>query len=147
MYENFMKVALEEARTAFQKGEVPVGAVIIKEDRIIAKAHNRVESLNDATAHAEVLAIREAGKELGGWRLEDCTMVVTLEPCSMCAGAMVEARLKKLVVGAFDFKAGAAGSVYNIVQDKRLNHRLEVVYGVLQDECSELLREFFRARR
>lgn len=147
VYENFMQVALEEARTAFQKGEVPVGAVIIKEDKVIAKAHNMVESLNDATAHAEILAIREAGKELKGWRLEDCTMVVTLEPCSMCAGAMVEARLKKLVVGAFDFKAGAAGSLYNIVQDKRLNHRLEVVYGVLQDECSELLREFFRNKR
>lgn len=147
MYEDYMRVALEEARTAFRQGEVPVGAVIVKEGRIISKAHNLIETLSDATAHAEILAIRKAGQKMKGWRLEGCTLAVTLEPCPMCAGAIVEARIKKLVIGAFDFKAGAAGSVYNIVQDRRFNHRVEVLYGVLQDECSELLKEFFRDKR
>jgi tRNA(adenine34) deaminase len=147
VYEDYMRVALEEARTAFRQGEVPVGAVIVKEGRIISKAHNLIETLSDATAHAEILAIRKAGQKMKGWRLEGCTLAVTLEPCPMCAGAIVEARIKKLVIGAFDFKAGAAGSVYNIVQDRRFNHRVEVLYGVLQDECSELLKEFFRDKR
>lgn len=147
MYEDYMRVALEEARTAFRQGEVPVGAVIVKEGRIISKAHNLIETLSDATAHAEILAIRKAGQKMKGWRLEGCTLAVTLEPCPMCAGAIVEARIKKLVIGAFDFKTGAAGSVYNIVQDRRFNHRVEVLYGVLQDECSELLKEFFRDKR
>jgi tRNA(adenine34) deaminase len=147
VYEDYMRVALEEARTAFRQGEVPVGAVIVKEGRIISKAHNLIETLSDATAHAEILAIRKAGQKMKGWRLEGCTLAVTLEPCPMCAGAIVEARIKKLVIGAFDFKTGAAGSVYNIVQDRRFNHRVEVLYGVLQDECSELLKEFFRDKR
>ncbi len=147
MYEEYMKLALEEARIAFQEGEVPVGAVIVKEGKLISKAHNMTETLGDATAHAEILAIREAGRVLGGWRLNGCTMAVTMEPCPMCAGAIVEARLDRLVTGAFDFKSGAAGSVYNIVQDKRLNHRVQVIYGVLQDECTNLLKSFFMDKR
>lgn len=147
MYRQYMKIALEEARTAYQEGEVPVGAVVVKGNKIISKAHNMTESLGDATAHAEILALREAGKVLGGWRLNGCTMVITLEPCSMCAGAIVEARLDRLVIGAFDFKAGAAGSVYNIVQDKRFNHQVKVIYGVLQEECAGLLKEFFKHKR
>ena len=105
------------------------------------------ETLYDASAHAEIYAIREAGKILRGWRLNDCTMFVTLEPCAMCAGAIVEARIDKLVIGAYDYKSGAAGTVYNIVQDKRLNHYVKVIYGVLQDDCSALLKNFFEQRR
>jgi tRNA(adenine34) deaminase len=147
VYSKYMELALEEARTAFAKGEVPVGAVIVKGDRVLSRAHNLTETLGDATAHAEVLAIGAACRGLGGWRLEGCTMAVTLEPCPMCAGAIVQARLDTVVVGAFDFKAGAAGSVYNIVQDRRLNHRAKVVYGVMQEECSELLKRFFQQKR
>jgi tRNA(adenine34) deaminase len=142
-----MKLALQEARTAFGKGEVPVGAVIVRGQEVLSSAHNLTETLKDATAHAEILAIGEACRRLGGWRLEGCTMLVTLEPCPMCAGAIVQARLDTVVIGAFDFNAGAAGSVYNIVRDKRLNHRARVVYGVMQEECSELLRQFFREKR
>lgn len=147
MHEELMRLALKEAYTAFGKGEVPVGAVIIKDGKVIARAHNLVETTKDATAHAEILAIRKAGQALGNWRLNGCTMAVTLEPCPMCAGAVVEARLDCLVIGAFDFKAGAAGSVYNIVQDRRLNHRVRVIYGVLQEECESILKEFFRRKR
>ncbi|MDD3298331.1 MAG: tRNA adenosine(34) deaminase TadA [Bacillota bacterium] len=147
MYSSYMELALQEARTAFEKGEVPVGAVIVKDRHILSTAHNLTETLKDPTAHAEILAIRKACERLGGWRLEDCAMVVTLEPCPMCAGAIVQARLDGLVIGAFDFKAGAAGSVYNIVQDRRLNHRVRVVYGVMQEECSELLKRFFYEKR
>ncbi len=147
MHAKYMELALLEAHTAFKKGEVPVGAVIVKGEEILSRAHNLTETLKDATAHAEIIAIREACRRLGGWRLEGCTMVVTLEPCAMCAGAIVQARLDYVVIGAFDFNAGAAGSVYNIVQDKRLNHRAKVVYGVMQDQCSELLKQFFQGRR
>lgn len=147
MYTRYMKLALQEARTAFAKGEVPVGAVIIRDGKAIAAAHNLTETRGDATAHAEMLAIRKACQRLGGWRLEGCTMAATLEPCPMCAGAIVQARLDCIVIGAFDFRAGAAGSVYNIVQDKRLNHSTRVIYGVMQQECSELLKKFFQQRR
>ncbi len=147
MHARHMELALEEARTAFAKGEVPVGAVIVRDEKIISRAHNLIETMKDATAHAEILAIRKACQRLGGWRLEGCTMAVTLEPCPMCAGAIVQARLDCVVIGAFDFNAGAAGSVYNIVRDKRLNHSARVVYGVMQEECSELLKKFFRERR
>ncbi len=147
MYSKFMELALQEARTAFAKGEVPVGAVIVKGGEVISTAHNLVETLKDATAHAEMLAIREAGSRLGGWRLKGCTMAVTLEPCPMCAGAILQARLDTLVIGALDFEAGAAGSVYNIVQDRRLNHNVKVIYGVMQGESAELLKEFFKQKR
>ena len=142
-----MQIALEEANKALENGEVPVGAIIVKDGEIIAKNHNQRESLNDSTAHAEILAIREASNISGSWRLNDATIYVTLEPCPMCAGAMVQGRLKRLVYGAKDPKAGAVESLYNIVQDKRLNHRMEVTPGVLEEECATILKDFFRTRR
>jgi tRNA(adenine34) deaminase len=145
--EVYMSLALEEARTAFLQGEVPVGAVIVKEGSVLSRAHNMTEELNDPTAHAEVLALRWAGEAIGDWRLKECTMYVTLEPCVMCAGAIAAARIDQLVIGAFDYKAGAAGSVYNVVQDVGLGHRVRVVYGILQQECELLLKEFFKNRR
>jgi tRNA(adenine34) deaminase len=145
--EVYMSLALEEARTAFLQGEVPVGAVIVKEGSVLSRAHNMTEELNDPTAHAEVLALRWAGEAIGDWRLKECTMYVTLEPCVMCAGAIAAARIDQLVIGAFDYKAGAAGSVYNVVQDIGLGHRVRVVYGILQQECERLLKEFFQNRR
>jgi tRNA(adenine34) deaminase len=147
IYDRYMSMALEEARTAFMQGEVPVGAVIVREGSVLSRAHNMTEALNDPTAHAEVLALRKAGEALGDWRLNECTMFVTLEPCVMCAGAIAEARISQLVIGAFDYKAGAAGSVYNVVQDVGLGHRVRVVYGILQQECELLLKEFFKNRR
>lgn len=142
-----MQIALEEARKAFECGEVPVGAVIVKGGEIIARDHNRRETLGDATAHAEILALREASRRIGGWRLTDTTVYVTLEPCPMCAGALVQARVNRLVYGADDPKAGAVCSLYNLVQDERLNHRMEVTAGVLAGECGDLLKNFFRLRR
>ena len=143
----YMEEALNEAKKAFDLGEVPVGAVIVKDDCIIAKAHNLTESKKDPTAHAEILAIREAAEKLGGWRLMDCSMYVTLEPCSMCAGALVWSRVKNLYIGTRDPKAGACGSVFNLVESDKLNHRLNVEYGMMEDECSTLLKEFFRNLR
>jgi len=143
----FMKEALEEARKALDKAEPPVGAVIVKDGEIIARGHNLRESLNDPTAHAEMLAIREAAARLGRWRLSGCVMYVTLEPCAMCAGAMVLARLDRLVYGTDDPKAGAIRSLMNLVSDERLNHQVEVENGVLAEECGNLLRDFFSARR
>ena len=144
---HFMEEALQEAKKAFEKGEPPVGAVIVRDGQIIARSHNLREELKDPTAHAEMLAIRAAAARLGRWRLSDCTMYVTLEPCSMCAGAMVLARLDRLVYGAHDPKAGAVGSLMNLVSDRRLNHQLEVKSGVLAAECGALLRQFFSSRR
>lgn len=144
---DYMQEALEEARKAFSKGEVPIGAVLVRDGRIISRAHNLREELHDPTAHAEILAIREAGKKLGGWRLPDSTLYVTIEPCPMCAGALVQARVSRLVYGAADVKAGAVHSLYNITEDERLNHRLEVTGGVLAEEAAALMREFFRSRR
>lgn len=145
--EKFMREALEEAASAAVKGEVPVGAVIVRNGEIIARAHNEVENCGDPTAHAEVLAIRRAAANLGGWKLPDCDMYVTVEPCSMCAGAIVWARIKKLYIGTMDPKAGACGSVFNIPQDKKLNHFVEIEEGLLAGECSALMKEFFKKIR
>jgi tRNA(adenine34) deaminase len=143
----FMKEALEEARKAFEKDEPPVGAVIVKDGEIIARGHNLRESLQDPTAHAEMLAIRAASAKLGRWRLSDCDIYVTLEPCVMCAGAMVLSRLNRLIYGTDDPKAGAVNSLMNLVSDERLNHQIEVKSGILAAECGDLLRRFFSARR
>lgn len=143
----YMQLALEEAAKAARQGEVPIGAVLVKEGVIVAADHNRREQLGDATAHAELLVIRQAGRLLGGWRLSGTTLYVTLEPCPMCAGALVQARVDRLVYGAADPKGGAAGTLYNIVRDERLNHRLSVTAGILENECASLLQDFFRSRR
>ena len=142
-----MSRALDEARRALDTGDVPVGAVVIRDGVVIAGAANRREADQDPTAHAEILALRRAAQVVGSWRLERCTLYVTLEPCTMCAGALVLARLPRLVYGAADPKAGAAGSLYDLVREPRLNHRLDVVSGVLADDCGRLLVSFFRARR
>ncbi len=143
----FMKEAFQEAKKALEKDEPPVGAVIVKDDEIIARGHNLREALQDPTAHAEMLATRAAAASLGRWRLSDCTIYVTLEPCAMCAGAMVLARFRRLVYGADDPKAGAVNSLMNLVSDGRLNHQIEVQSGVLAQECGDLLRDFFSSRR
>ncbi len=145
--EDFMEEALMEARTAKEAEEVPVGAVIVKDDAIIARAHNMTETLNDPTAHAEMIAITQAAEELGDWRLEDCTIYVTLEPCPMCGGALVQSRIQKLVYGCMDPEGGACGSLYNIPQDNRLNHHLNVEKDVLENKCRSLLQSFFEDRR
>ncbi|MDR3634036.1 MAG: tRNA adenosine(34) deaminase TadA [Isosphaeraceae bacterium] len=142
-----MRQALVLAREALTLGEVPVGAVVARGDRIIAQALNRKETLFDPTAHAERLALTLAGQALGSWRLEGCTLYVTLEPCMMCAGALVQARVPRLVYGATDPKAGGCRSLYRLADDPRLNHRVAVVSGVLADECGEVLTQFFQARR
>jgi len=147
-YDDLMRRALDEARTASLAGDVPVGAVVADESgALIAAAHNRRELDADPTAHAELLAIRAAATARASWRLDGCSLVVTLEPCTMCAGAAVLARLARVVYAAADPKAGAAGSLWDVVRDRRLNHRPEVVAGVLEPECSELLREWFVSRR
>jgi tRNA(adenine34) deaminase len=143
----WMSRALELAESAASRGEVPVGAVITKEQEIVAEGHNLTVTSNDPTAHAEVVVIREAAQKLGDWRLTECTLYVTLEPCSMCAGALVLSRLRRLVFGASDPKAGMVGSLGNLVQDERLNHWIEVTGGMLADASGDLLKDFFRARR
>ncbi len=143
----FMLMALAEARAAASAGEVPIGAVAVVGGEIVGRGQNRVLRDLDPTAHAEIVAMREAARAIGNYRLTDCELFVTLEPCAMCAGAMVHARLKRLVYGARDPKAGAAGSVLEVVNHPRLNHQMEVTAGVLEEECGELLREFFRQRR
>lgn len=143
----FMSVALEEAQLALAKDEVPIGAVLVKDGMIIARAHNQRESWRDPTAHAEMLAIREAAEKLKNWRLIGCTIYVTMEPCAMCAGAMQQARLMRLVYGIKDPKAGAAGSLMNIVDMPALNHRLRLTSGVEQEKCRQLLNSFFRRLR
>ena len=142
-----MRLALEEARSAAAGGDVPVGAVIVRGDEILAKAGNAREREQDPTAHAEILALRQASRAIGSWHLEGCALVVTLEPCAMCAGAVVLARLDRLVFGASDPKAGFAGSLGDLVRDGRLNHDVDVTVGVLADECGEILRAFFAERR
>ncbi|MFO7767483.1 MAG: tRNA adenosine(34) deaminase TadA [bacterium] len=146
-HERWMEQALKEAARAAEEGEVPVGAVIVHNGMVIGRGYNRPEGLRDATAHAEILAIGAASDALGDWRLEDCTIYVTLEPCPMCAGAIVQARIPHLVYGAPDPKAGACGTLFNIVEDPRLNHRVEVVAGVMARESTDLLRAFFREVR
>jgi tRNA(adenine34) deaminase len=142
-----MREAITEARAAASLGEVPIGAVIIKDGVVVARAHNLREQEHDATAHAEILAIRQAGQRLGGWRLSGCTLYVTVEPCPMCAGALVQSRVDHVVFGAPDPKGWADRSLREIVQNPGLNHRMEVTDGVLAEECSEIMRTFFRARR
>ena len=143
-----MREALAEARAALGTSDVPVGAVVLDAaGEVVGRGRNRREADADPTAHAEVVAIREAARGRGGWRLDGCTLVVTLEPCTMCAGALVLARVNRLVFGAFDDKAGAVGSLWDVVRDRRLNHRPEVLAGVLAEESAALLQEFFAARR
>ena len=144
----FMSLALNEANEGLSKGEVPVGAVLVtQQGDIVARAHNQPIALNDPTAHAEILVMRKAGKALGNYRLTDTILVVTIEPCLMCMGAALNARISRLVFGAFDPKSGAAGSLYNLATDNRLNHRIEVISGIMEKECSRLLQDFFRVRR
>ena len=145
--ERVMRLALEEARAASTGGDVPVGAVIVRGDEILARQGNAREREQDPTAHAEILALRQASSAIGSWHLEGCAMVVTLEPCAMCAGAIVLARLDRLVFGASDPKAGFAGSLGDLVRDGRLNHEVDVTVGVLAEECGEILRSFFAERR
>ena len=142
-----MRLALEEARRCARHGDVPVGAVVVRASLALARAGNARELTQDPTAHAEVIALRGAATELRSWHLEGCTLFVTLEPCAMCTGAVLLARLDRVVFGATDPKAGFAGSLGNLLQDPRLNHRTELDGGVLADECADVLREFFRARR
>ncbi len=146
-HEYWMEQAFREAEKAYDKGEVPIGAVIVFEDRIIGKGHNLTETLQDPTAHAEMIAITAAAESLGSRRLIDTRLYVTLEPCAMCAGAIVLARIPLLIYGAADPKSGACGTLYNIVQDERLNHRVELISGVLEAKCSLILSEFFRKLR
>jgi tRNA(adenine34) deaminase len=147
MEEKFMKAALKEAKKAYDKLEVPVGAVIVKDRKIIARAHNLKETKNDTTKHAEILAIQKASKNLNSWRLIDCEMYVTLEPCSMCAGALINSRIKKVYIGASDQKTGAVGSVFNLLEDYTFNHKVEYEKGVMQEECENILKEFFKKLR
>lgn len=146
-HEHWMRLALAEARAAFDEEEVPVGAVIVHQGRVIAAAHNQREMLKDPTAHAEMVAITQAAELLGSWRLLDCALYVTLEPCPMCAGAIVQARLPTVVYGTTDPKAGACHTLYSITADARLNHQASVLGGVLQDECRAILQEFFARQR
>ena len=145
--EQLMELALQQARIAGQLGDVPIGAVIAQGDRVLASAHNRRIIDRDPTAHAEMLAIRKAAAELGDWRLSGCTLAVTLEPCCMCAGAIVLARINRLVYGAADPKAGAVASLYQLCSDPRLNHRVEINAGLQAEQCGAILTEFFRAQR
>jgi len=145
--EQYMRQAIEAAKIAQENGDVPIGAVVVYENHVIGRAYNQREQLADPTAHAEIIALTQAAAFIESWRLNGCTIYVTLEPCAMCAGALVLGRLDRLVYGCEDPKAGACGSLYNIVQDERLNHRLEITSGVLADECAKLLQDFFRQKR
>jgi tRNA(adenine34) deaminase len=144
---DFMEMALEEATAAFAEGEVPVGSVLVIGNTVIARAHNTKEYSNDPTNHAEMLALKSGAQKVGRWRLSDATLYVTMEPCIMCAGAMVNARLGRLVYGCRDDKGGAVDSLYALLSDQRLNHRVAVVSGVLEEECAEMLKKFFRDKR
>lgn len=145
--EKFMKQALKEAVKAYNKLEVPVGVVIVKNGEIIARAHNIKEEKQDTTKHAEILAIQKASKKLKSWRLIDCEMYVTLEPCSMCAGALINSRIKKVYIGAQDAKTGACGSVLNLLTDYKFNHNVEIETGILKQECEDILKNFFKQLR
>ncbi|ANB59179.1 tRNA adenosine(34) deaminase TadA [Anoxybacteroides amylolyticum] len=145
--EYYMRLAIEEAKKAEKIGEVPIGAVIVKDDEVIARAHNLRETMQRAVAHAEVLAIDQACQRIGSWRLENTTLYVTLEPCAMCAGAIVLSRIERVVFGASDPKGGCVGTLMNLLQEKRFNHQSEVVSGVLEEECGQMLSEFFRQLR
>ncbi len=143
----FMHIALEQAFIAFKEQEVPVGAILVIDNRIISRAYNQCESTFDPTAHAEIIVIRESCRTIGNWRLTDATLYVTKEPCIMCAGAMVNCRLKRLVYGCKDEKGGSVDSLFHLLNDKRLNHQVEIVSGVLEKECGEILSKFFKLRR
>lgn len=145
--EKFMKEALKEAQKAYEKLEVPVGAVIVKDGKIIARAHNQKETKKDTTKHAEILAIQKASKKLKSWRLIDCEMYITLEPCSMCAGAIINSRIKKIYIGTLDEKTGAAGSVFNLFEDYTFNHKVEIEKRILQKDCEQILKDFFKELR
>ena len=143
----FMKEALKQARKAGKIGEVPIGCVIVRDGQIIARGYNRRNTDKTTLAHAELAAIKKASKAVGDWRLEDCTLYVTLEPCQMCAGAIVQARMKRVVAGAMNPKAGCAGSILNLLQVERFNHQVEFKHGVLEEECSKVLQDFFKQLR
>jgi tRNA(adenine34) deaminase len=145
--ERFMRMALVEAERAAREGEVPVGAVVVSAGRVLARAHNRPVHLHDPSAHAEILALRRAAKKLGNYRMEGCDLYVTIEPCAMCAGAIVQARLRRLVYGARDPKAGACGSALRVLNHCKLNHKVNVVGSIMASDCASLIREFFRKRR
>ncbi len=145
--EKFMKEAIRQANKAALAGDVPIGCVIVKDDNIIARGYNKRNAKKTTLAHAELLAIEKASKKLGDWRLEECTMYITLEPCQMCAGAIVQARIPKVIVGAMNQKAGCAGSVLNLFQIPAFNHQVEFEHGVLEEECSAMLSDFFRELR
>lgn len=145
--EYFMRRALGEAARGSAEDEVPVGAVVVRAGRVIARAHNRPIHLKDPTAHAEILALRRAGRKLGNYRLSGCTLYVTIEPCAMCAGAIIHARIERVVFGARDPKAGASGSALTVLNHPKLNHRLELIEGILVDDCAAILREFFQRKR
>ena len=147
LHNNYMRLALGEAKQALLEEEVPIGAVIVRGEQVIASAHNQREALKDPTAHAEMIAITQAATAVGGWRLEECTLYVTLEPCIMCSGAILQARIPLVVFGATDPKAGAVDSLFHLLSDPRLNHRCQVIPGVLAAECGEILTKFFRAQR
>ena len=147
MQEKFMKEALKEAKKAYDKLEVPVGAVIVKDGKIIARAHNLKETKFDTTNHAEIIAIQKASKKLKSWRLLDCEMYVTLEPCSMCAGAIINSRIKKIYIGANDEKTGAVGSVLNLFEDYKFNHKVEFEKGIMKQDCENILKDFFKNLR
>lgn len=143
----YMKEALKEAKKAYEKEEIPVGAVIVKNNKIIARAHNIKEGKKDTTKHAEIIAIQKASKKLNSWRLIDCEMYVTLEPCSMCAGALIQSRIKKVYIGTMDAKTGACGSVLNLLEDYIFNHKVEIEKGVMQEDCEIILKDFFKMLR
>jgi tRNA(adenine34) deaminase len=146
-HDYFMEKALEEAQLAFEESEVPVGAVVVKDSRIIGRGHNRTEALKDATAHAEIIAITSAAEKIGDWRLDDCILYSTIEPCAMCAGAAVLSRIKTVVYGAKDTRFGACGTLFEIPTDHRLNHRIEIIPGIMETESAELMQLFFRQVR
>lgn len=147
MDEKYMKEALKQAKKAYQIGEVPIGCVIVYQDKIIGRGYNKRNTKKTTLAHAEIIAIQRASKSMGDWRLEDCTMYVTLEPCQMCAGAIVQARMKKVVIGTMNPKAGCSGSILNLLQMKEFNHQVEIEAGVLVESCTEILQSFFKELR
>ncbi|WP_156778715.1 tRNA adenosine(34) deaminase TadA [Clostridium formicaceticum] len=147
MDQYYMRLALEEAKKAYDKGEVPIGAVVVRKGEVIATGYNLREALKEATAHAEIIAIRKACEKAGGWRLTESAIYVTIEPCPMCAGAILQSRIDRVVIGAMDSKAGACGSIVNLLDNKAFNHQVEIVTGVLKEECSDIMKKFFRQLR